>query len=146
MGTVQWNGDALLDIIAQAAIEASDETNGLIDAQAKGDAPWITGTLRRGIKVIPAKRVSQFLVSISTVGVFDVVYALAVEIGFPHGATEDFNVKAHTRTRKGNTHSVRAHKRIIDPRKGSPFLRPAYDRYAPTLDQRMAKRLKGKIK
>ena len=143
MGTVQWNGDALLDIIAQAAIEASDETNGLIDAQAKGDAPWITGTLRRGIKVIPAKRVSQFLVS-STVGVFDVVYALAIEIGFPHGAV--FNVKAHTRTRKGNTHSVRAHKRIIDPRKGSPFLRPAYDRYAPTLGQRMAKRLKGKIK
>ena len=27
-----------------------------------------------------------------------------------------------------------------------PFLRPAYDRYAPALDQRMAKRLKGKIK
>ena len=106
--TVEWRGDDILNIIAQAAIEASDETNGLIDAQAKGDVHVITGTLRRGIGFTPAKRVSKFLVS-STVGVFDVLYGIYEEI-------------LH------------------------PFLRPAYDRYAPTLDQRMAKRLKGKIK
>ena len=81
---VEWNGDALLDIIAQAAISALDDMHADVSSDAKGRVRVDSGDLKEGIGTEPAKRTDRTHV-VGKVGVSeDVHYALIEEVTQPY--------------------------------------------------------------
>ena len=80
---VQWNGDALLELVAKAAIEALNETDDAIAARAKANVHRVTGDLADAIDTEPAKRVDKLTVQ-GSVGIDDSVgYGIVEEIRHP---------------------------------------------------------------
>lgn len=79
---VEWNGDAVLDAVAAAAIDVLDDTLADCVTQSKETVHVITAVLQGSIMTEPAKRVSKNLVA-ARWGSFDVEYALAEETLHP---------------------------------------------------------------
>ena len=81
---VQWNGDALLELVAKAAIEAVNETDDAVAARARERVHVVSGDLKNAIDTEPAKRVDKLTVE-GSVGVDDSVrYGLIEEVTHPY--------------------------------------------------------------
>ena len=83
MSTVEWNGDALLDMVAKAAIDGLDETAALCTAGAIGQVHIISSDLQGSLHFTPAERVSKNLVT-GQWGSYDIEYALQEELLHPY--------------------------------------------------------------
>ena len=81
--TVEWNGDAILEATAKAAILGMDETLALCTAGAIGKVHIVSSDLQGSIHFEPSKRVSKFLVA-GQWGSYDINYALIEEIRHPY--------------------------------------------------------------
>ena len=76
---LDWKGDQIKDRLLNAARQGIDETMAAGVNTAKPLTPWVTGTLRRSIKIRPARIEGDRAIGLW--GSFDVNYAIYVETG-----------------------------------------------------------------
>lgn len=140
---VTWNGTQIRNHVFQSTKNAINEVMGDCVAEAQPNTPYVTGNLRRSIKIQELAKQERETVA-GLWGSADVDYALAVESGTDGGPVQ---VSAHTRQikRTGTTQSVRAHTRETNPRPGVNMLRNAADSNYKNLAPKIKANLRNKI-
>lgn len=132
---LDWKGDAVKAKVGAAAIAGVNKTMGQAVTHAKRNHDWRnqSGILEGGISIdVFAQREGNGVRG--TWGVFDVVYALAQELG---AVIKPVNAKALAIPQPGG--GVRFVKQVTIPAR--PYLRPAADVWYPQLGANIRKAL-----
>lgn len=148
---VDWNGPQVQAIVRQASMDGINITMGACVAEAQPNTPYVTGNLRRSIKIQELAKQEGGVIA-GYWGSADVNYALAVEEGTKGGTVQvqAHDVRAHTRKIRAVTQQVRAHTRgpftrETTPREGVFMLQNAAKNEYPKLAGRISDRVSRRL-